>query len=893
LTDEDWIDMTTEERLTALGSSNSHAVNQSFVGNFNRYGDLYPRWGYDYYEMEDRYENYAFRGFENYNIVNDRRTRQYYNQFGDRLVRMRRNANIWSETYNDDGSAQIERTSGYINSYMQVDGIWVARESTDDWAVSIVGADALRKKFTPLTYSIPNLTGMVIDFHSANYQASFINSQILGPGGKVYFIGDIGGPPTTSTSLLLRGGQIRRKFGALTLGATYVNMYSMQGTREGGSTIRGHVSDHNPTPMRYLIRVVDDSPQDGGGPIVHDVKLKINGVYRPDIVPVVFLDDLDRELQTAVYNKAQYGYLEYGQRVNGQKVQEEITNIYKRTPKYLDYLYVEDYRNGWNSDDVGKNFDTEKAQEYYTFIEPGGKPVQVNGSEYVVYIFNISSVSEKITNVEAEVTVANDYRVDSATIFNPKLKGRDEPTGAAYPADYDATYWYTQAQADGNIKDGSNLRTIKFDFGYEVANIIYGFDAHFNYLGFKVDGEFVVNQRNFMFADGNAGAGVFAGIADDLTPRNGDRSSRSDNAYYVTVQKDWNRFGFVGEYFKMGKFYSPEFMYFNHSLVSGKHARHRNSFFRATMIEDNDDDDQYPDDMPFNMGMGASMWTTYDPDGVFPGNDLDKDSIPDTDRNYNAVPDYDEPFLMLDIDPDEFVFGDDVNNNTVPDFRENDIKYDTPYDLDRQGHHLNMRYTPQENIDIVLGSMRQRGVGLDTRSDDDYMKLRVNYNFLSVGTLYGEYRYHRIKDNVQDLYLIPVPIPIPEISGSSGKKASYEADAVYDEVEYRNSKVNKLFFESNIRTIPSVTVQSHVKYERNFRIEGTAYDNVYQAEDIINTLALSNKFVYTKQWGNFTFSPGYKLRLYKKGYRESLNPRKHYITQIPMIMLKYSVSPNT
>ncbi|MFC1650404.1 hypothetical protein ACFL2X_02435 [Candidatus Latescibacterota bacterium] len=897
LSDEDWVSMSTEERLKALGTSNSQAVNQTFVGQFGHNYDLAPKWGYDYFEMDDRYQNYAFRGFENYNIVNDRRNRQYYNQFGDRLTKMRTNANLWSETYNDNGSVEIDRTRNYINSYMVVDGVWVARESTDDWAVSIVGADALRAKYTPLTFSIPNLTGMKADFQSANYSASFLNSHIMGvsysDSGHNYFIGDIGGPQTTTTLLMLRGGQLRRKFGALTLGATYVNMYSMQGTRENGSTIEGHVSDFNPTPLRYLLRVVDDSPQDGNGPIVHDVKLKINGAYRPDIIPIIMLDDLDRELQTAVYSTTQSGYLSHVQKTNGEKNNNEIGNIYKRTPKYLDYMYLEDYTKGRNSDDIESNFDINKANEYYTQIDPGGKPVQVNGSEYVVYIFNISSVSQRVESVEADVTVSNDYRVDSASIFNTTYEARDDPAGSAYKDQYDATYWYTQAQAEGNIKDGSNIRTVTIDFGYEVANIIYGFDAHFNYLGFKIDGEFAVNQRNFMFADGFAGSKQSSVSTADLTRRKGKRSSRSDNAYYVTIQKEWMRFSFAGEYFKMGKFYSPEFMYFNHKDVSGKAARHRNNFFRATMIEDNDDDDQYPDAMPFNMGMGSASWTTFDPDGVFPGNDLDGDSIPDTDRNYNAVPDYNEPFLMIDVDPDEYVFGDDVNNNTIPDFREDDLKYDTPYDLDRQGHHINLQYVPQNNIRVVVGSMRQRGVGLDTRSDDDYMKFKINYNVLSVGSLYGEYRYHRIQDNVPDIYVLPVSTPIVDIAGSSGQNSRFTTDLYYDEIEYRNSSVNKMFLESNIRAIPSVILENHLKYERNFRIEGTSYDNVYQAEDIINTLALSSKMIYTKRWGNFTVSPGFKYRVYKKGYQESLNPRRHYTTQIPIVIFKYIISSNT
>ena len=65
LTNEDWEKMSTEERLTALNTTNNRAMNQTLVGKFNRYDELYKKWGYDYYEMYDRYEDYLNR-FDNY-----------------------------------------------------------------------------------------------------------------------------------------------------------------------------------------------------------------------------------------------------------------------------------------------------------------------------------------------------------------------------------------------------------------------------------------------------------------------------------------------------------------------------------------------------------------------------------------------------------------------------------------------------------------------------------------------------------------------------------------------------------------------------------------------------------------------------------------------------------
>ncbi|HDY88549.1 MAG TPA: hypothetical protein ENH82_10630 [bacterium] len=871
-TDQDWINLTTEERLQALNISNNHARNQTYVGKFGRNYELFPRWGYDYYEMEDRYESYAFRGFENYNIIEDRRNKWYYNRFGDRLTKMTRSANIWRETMYDDGTSGTSGPGGYINSQVGVDGIWVARESTDDWAVSVVGAAALRTKLTPLTMSLPNMGGMKVDFQSSNYAVSMVNASLL-------TIGD--------NTLTLRGLQFRRKIGALTIGTTYANMYAVQKTREKGTDLKGHINDYAPTPIFYAVRVVDDSPHDGNGPIIHDVKIKVDGVYRPDILPVVIIDDLQNELVTAVVSKSQKGYLQYA---GGRMGEINFDNLVldERTPKYLDYLYMNDYNHGWNTKILTDNFDIEKGQEYYNIIDPGDKPVQVSGNEYVVYIFDLGSITTKVDRVQVELTVAGDYHVQISQIFTKKVDGGHDDEGDNM-IHYNATYWRTMAQAEGNIKDGSNLRTIKIDFGYEVGNVIYGFDAHFNYLGFKINGEFVTNIHYYMFSDGVPGTGLPPYPPTDITPRDGHRSSQTDHAYYVTVEKDWQRFGFAGELFKMGKFYRP---YMNYSTGGIKSFVGRNNTVRMTMIEDNDDDDQYPDTQYIGKAMGNDISSRTDPDGVFPGNDLDHDGYADNEKNDNNTPDFDEPFFMFDVDPDEFIFGDDFNNNTIPDHREDDMKYDTPYDLARQGHHFYLRFSPLRSLNLFAGSLHTRGIGLDNRTDDDYLKAIINYDVFMVGKLFAEYRYERIQDNIQDKFIV-VPTKSTYRAGPGSQYSRYDRDLYFDEVEYRNSRVQKVFIDSKIRAIPALTLENHIRYERNKQLEGTMYDNTFQPKDIVSTLAMVNKFVYTKQLGNWTLSPGVKFRLFKKGRSESLNPLDHYLMRIPLVYLKYTISPKT
>jgi len=71
------------------------------------------------------------------------------------------------------------------------------------------------------------------------------------------------------------------------------------------------------------------------------------------------------------------------------------------------------------------------------------------------------------------------------------------------------------------------------------------------------------------------------------------------------------------------------------------------------------------------------------------------------------------------------------------------------------------------------------------------------------------------------------------------------------------------------------------------------YDNIFQPKDILTTFAMVNKFVYTRQLGNWAFSPGVKYRLYKKVRSVSLNPLDHYMMRIPIAYLKYRISPRT
>ena len=68
--------------------------------------------------------------------------------------------------------------------------------------------------------------------------------------------------------------------------------------------------------------------------------------------------------------------------------------------------------------------------------------------------------------------------------------------------------------------------------------------------------------------------------------------------------------------------------------------------------------------------------------------DENNDLIPDSDQNFNGIPDWTEPILFYDADPPDFIYGIDFNNNGVVDYRENDALPDYPYPRDPPGRSL-------------------------------------------------------------------------------------------------------------------------------------------------------------------------------------------------------------
>lgn len=121
------------------------------------------------------------------------------------------------------------------------------------------------------------------------------------------------------------------------------------------------------------------------------------------------------------------------------------------------------------------------------------------------------------------------------------------------------------------------------------------------------------------------------------------------------------------------------------------------SFSNFTFVDDNDDNDRFPDEVPYCFTLeGESIsFNVGDYTGVLPGlTHVDKNGqeICNYDINQNNIPDYNEDFFLNYCDPPDYNFGYDRNNNGYIDVYENDRLPDYPYARNLDGYFLYTNY---------------------------------------------------------------------------------------------------------------------------------------------------------------------------------------------------------
>ena len=213
-------------------------------------------------------------------------------------------------------------------------------------------------------------------------------------------------------------------------------------------------------------------------------------------------------------------------------------------------------------------------------------------------------------------------------------------------------------------------------------------------------------------------------------------------------------------------------------------------------VDDNDDQDELPDwtrrylGPRVNTRQGRGLLTD---NAVFPGIDENNDDLSDFNRNFNREPDYAEPFLRYDVDPPEFLFGMDMNNNTVIDRFEDDTQADYPYKVGHRVYNAYVGLAVAPGTDIMVGRLDERLLQTARDSSSNYLLLTTEKKLLRKSLrLLLIANPRKVKDDIPDDVFLWVDTP-----GTLG-----EARFTDDPLAAQDAFVNTTYFD--------------LRYERHF-----------------------------------------------------------------------------
>jgi hypothetical protein len=344
----------------------------------------------------------------------------------------------------------------------------------------------------------------------------------------------------------------------------------------------------------------------------------------------------------------------------------------------------------------------------------------------------------QIQQVVVELMVANDYRIELAS------DRQMDPEGVPV--------FLPAARAPGNVRDGTNRRTLRLSVGLPTAQTILGVNGEVrNWHDLWLQGEWAQSRRTWQYPvprrpDDHV-AGRTGGQAGDLT----------------ATYRGRRLLGTV-EVFAIDETYQTAFF-----LPRGDGSvNYRTTIELFEFVDDNDDQDRFPDWSRLYSGAGRPEEIGSPPDftgrpdpAVYPGYDENLDFISDRNQNDNpqrpnTIPDDEEPFLRYGVDSPVFLPGLDMNHNGTIDRFENDTLPDYPYKPDHRGWHAYARITLRPGVRFTVGSLHERLELGARRSQDRYGLLTVEEDHPPWGVVRVFGQVHRIWDDLPDDLLPPV-----------------------------------------------------------------------------------------------------------------------------------------
>ena len=750
------------------------------------------------------YSNYArapYQRYVNTNLEGD----YFYDLFGD-FVSRGWLIYDWRQDQPVKEGSSIFKGSNFSGFFSN---LTVSSDSQGEYAYAITVGNRIRSTLTPMTFSKPNFNGMQIDFAADKYSATILASRINDPAQ-----GQTLTPRQWTNSTSLVGGRATVQVGDfITVGGTLVDARNANTSLDmfSGNFIAGNLtSGQSSTPVSAIAVVLsDDSPEDGEGGAAlfsHNIRVRTKD----------FESGLEQVLTL-----------------------EQIVRSGAEWPTIFGGFQREGFLAADGAERVILNYD---------FTDPA----------------YIGPDLTSIIAVEFEYLIANDYKIQMWS--NRQTGRRDSPPAPLTSAVIDESepVLLTIKRANGNIKDISNVRVEKFNYGLPTANLIGGF---------TIEGKDVMGWDFYGEWDRNKQYSQYPNAAQFAADEGHEISSESADAALFTISKQ------NYPYFAFGEFYSIDGGYSTSAFVTDTDGEVKYDFplrHVYEFVEDNDDQDSRPD--------WARVGNQSVDRLVFPGWDENNDFISDFNQNDNTsvpniIPDYDEPFLRHHVDRPEFLFGIDLNNNGWIDRFEDDELPDYPYKADRQGYNTfaGLHLTPESRI--FLGYLNER-MFTDDRDN------RTTYGMFTYDKDYGLGRLRvfdmvkRVEDTIPEDRRSPAPFRTAPIQ-----------PLVTDILRAPDTWVNTAWIGFDYTAIRALRVINKFKYEfyKQNREDPRDIDG-RPLQEISNFIGVINKVEYSYAIGSLELQPKLKSEyLTQEAFVKEDDNRRHWnglatlLAQVPVL----------
>ncbi len=784
-------------------------------------------------EKEDNYQNYAGRNYENYSSAFIRK--KFFDNFGNFLIEgttVYELSEVQKQQTDQSltgGASDLVKSRFYQNYF---NNLVIGTDSYGGFQTRLMVGDAIRTKFTSLTFDRARFNGIRWDAGTAKYRGTVIASRISDPirfrfDNNIYVSGI---RRIRDWTQYLFGGHFETDIGDIgTIGLTYVNQHQRRSSIDSKeSSLQGVVA--TVIPRVIFVKISDDSPGDNSGPILFaPPQIYINGHAMPT---ENIYGKLPVEMTLNGNQPIQYYELRNNQRGQGFTINDKDFFAGTDTTSWSRLINYKD--------------------RYSVPPTPFPRMVPSSSNESVTYAY---IMPKGVTAVQFKIIVANDYKVETAEDWINNLD--DYTNDARFSSHFTSTTigqptpYFVRARADGNVRDASNKQVVVVNYGLATGMSVYGLNFNLNWEGFEFDGEFnqSVEYLKYPILSGN-------------------RFENKGLAYFLRGKKKLGRFTIGAERYKI----SPDYITWlntyvlENSYYSSPTAGSRvplalvypenlqtNSGYDVNytperlvlfpggafypLVDDNDDNDRWEDgfyhydvqatdlyerNKDVINGTGDYFKLGYrqninelrslsdiirQPDaGIFPGKDRDNDGIPDDDKNADGIPDFAQDFLTYYSDPPSFDYGDDWNNNGVIDEQENDILPDYPYEPDIDGYHVFTGLDLLDNLNVRVGKLHETAIARGGKNDVNYVRANYYTSTPRFGSLRLFYVMKQVQDNIanngyqfQGVITTSNPYPIFTL----------------DPLNYRNSLVNSLYLGTEYTQIKNLHIENNIRVELN------------------------------------------------------------------------------